>query len=768
VPEYRIQRCLGRGGFGEVYKAVMSRGNGVEMDVAIKVLRSDLDPSSQGIQRLRDEGRLLGRMTHPSILRVYDLVVIEGHAALVSEYVAGDDLSRIFREEVVPRRAAFEIVAQVAAALDAAWSHPSVTDGKPLHLVHRDVKPDNVRIDPFGGVKLLDFGIAQASRVRREAHTSVNTIMGSTQYLSPERLVQQEVGPEADVFALGCTAFEVLAGEPLFLRKSMRQMYLLMVDQARFETFVRDRCDTHRERMGEAGVALVTDLTAFDKSTRPTAGDIALRCDTVADSLTGPTLRSWCRTRTWSPPPDMTGPLEGLTFVVHTGARASNLPPTATARHRLPTSAELAEPTPPPAPERPEDEAETPAPTLRETRPTTGDAGRTPQVAAPPLPPAPHSGPSPWTEEEREALVDPRRLELSLELPAPEDGPPTAELLPPPGRELGRDGELELDTGHSTDPSVDPGPASAPEPAVGGVPDDLPEPISTARLPVLERQRSPELWPLPMVTVSVRAPASTEEIPTANLPETGEVTVRLKRVPRKRADGSVAPRRRLVRDHSGTPVREVTRELPLADALGEPTLRMLPGALAEVTQSGPDRTWPGSGAPGTGPDDPGAEDERTASDPRRTPAPVVPRPDNAIDEVPPSPPDGGDELLLEALEATTGARQLPSGLHHGRGSDAATRAAAEGSREVAAELPTIPEPPSEDAAARHLDADPPTQPDSVAPRTAATTERPEGRQRPPAPGSSLAPLLASAGGLAGLAVGVLGLLLVLAVVWFFG
>ena len=57
------------------------------MDVAIKVLRADLDPSSQGVQRLRDEGRLLGRLTHPTILRVYDLVVLEGRAALVSEYV---------------------------------------------------------------------------------------------------------------------------------------------------------------------------------------------------------------------------------------------------------------------------------------------------------------------------------------------------------------------------------------------------------------------------------------------------------------------------------------------------------------------------------------------------------------------------------------------------------------------------------------------------------------------------------------------------------
>src|SRR5262245_20441229 len=87
--EIRIQRCLGRGGFGEVYKGVWNRPGGVEVDVAIKVLRADLEPESQGIQRLRDEGRLLGRLTHPTILRVYDLVFLQGRAALVSEYVPG-------------------------------------------------------------------------------------------------------------------------------------------------------------------------------------------------------------------------------------------------------------------------------------------------------------------------------------------------------------------------------------------------------------------------------------------------------------------------------------------------------------------------------------------------------------------------------------------------------------------------------------------------------------------------------------------------------
>jgi serine/threonine protein kinase len=723
VPEFRIQRCLGRGGFGEVYKAVMSRGNGVEMDVAIKVLRSDLDPSSQGIQRLRDEGRLLGRMTHPSILRVYDLVVIEGHAALVSEYVAGDDLTRILKEDPIPQRAAFEIVAQVAAALDAAWSHPSVADGKPLHLVHRDIKPDNVRIDPFGAVKLLDFGIAQASRVRREAHTSVNTIMGSTQYLSPERLVQQEIGPEADVFALGCTAFEVLAGETLFVRKSMRQMYLLMVDEDRFESFVAERCASHHHRLGDAGVSLVRDMTTYDKRRRPTAGEVATRCDTAADNMTGPTLRSWCRTRTWSPPPEMTGPLEGLSFVVHTGSGVGPLPPTATARHLLPTAATT------------DDQSATPepAPTQAITRPFVDeqtlsdlDSGPVPDAPVPAsaLPPPPDSGPSPWTSEERAALGAGPRSPTPSEMELLGDHPGTSD--PAPEREV----EPEVDT----DPSVHATSTSLGLPAPEQVPDDLPEPPGTQRLPVLERQRSPELWPLPMVTATV---GPTEEVPTHTVLEdaiTGEVTVRVRRVPRKRADGSVAPRRRLTRSSSGAPLREVTRELPLAEALAEPTVRVLaPGRERdEPTLSGRDATWPGR-AP---------DEDDTSSDPR----PNLAVPAARIDEVPP-PPASPEEDLLEAGEATTGSLHLASGIHAAAARPAHSEA-------------TVP--PQDDDSEQGDATLPDDRPAPTAPQERSSELKLGARG---ARAGSYTSLVASAGGLAGLLLGVTLLLLVLLVVW---
>jgi len=403
---------LGRGGFGEVYRGVMSRGGGIAMDVAIKVLRADLDPSSQGVQRLRDEGRLLGRLTHPSILRVYDLVIIEERAALITEFVDGDDLARVITsDDRPPPRAVFEIIAQVAAALDAAWSWPSVTDGQPLHLVHRDIKPDNIRLDPHGLVKLLDFGIAQASSVEREAETNVNIIMGSAQYLAPERMVQQEVGPESDVFALGCTLYEALAGEALFHRKSMRQMYLLMIEQSRLDTFVAERLDALPDGLlSERARSLLLSMVAYHKADRPSAADVASRCDAVGDSLQGLTLRRWARQHTWPPQAEEEGPLEGRTF---TTAQPLPAPQAQTLHLRAP-------------------DTERGPPELADLITDHGDRQPVLGELDAESPDAPEEGPSPWSGAERVALASDAPTTDEEETTAPEEEITDEPALDPP------------------------------------------------------------------------------------------------------------------------------------------------------------------------------------------------------------------------------------------------------------------------------------------------------------------------------------------------
>ncbi len=116
---FDVGRCIGSGGFGEVYRATMISGGGVRSEVALKVLHAGLDPRSQAIQRLADEAKLLGLLSHRSILRIHDLVLLEGRIALVTEYVDGADLDTCTHDpgDPIPRRAVLQAVAHIAAPM---------------------------------------------------------------------------------------------------------------------------------------------------------------------------------------------------------------------------------------------------------------------------------------------------------------------------------------------------------------------------------------------------------------------------------------------------------------------------------------------------------------------------------------------------------------------------------------------------------------------------------------------------------------------------
>jgi serine/threonine-protein kinase len=256
---FHIHSCLGRGGFGEVYRATMMSSGGVRTEVAIKVLRGDIDPGSDSVKRLRDEGRLLGALRHPAILRVHDLVLLEERVALVTEFVEGEDLDGCLKSGM-PLRSLVGVVGEVAAALDVAWNAPSPHGtGEPIHLVHRDVKPANIRVGRHGEVKLLDFGIARATNVAREAQTANNAMMGSYLYMSPERFHEERVEPPADVYALGCILYEGIAGQRLFDGMTLKQIYGTMLLtrkfnahlQARFEALPADLDPTVRQLLVE-------------------------------------------------------------------------------------------------------------------------------------------------------------------------------------------------------------------------------------------------------------------------------------------------------------------------------------------------------------------------------------------------------------------------------------------------------------------------------------------------------------------------------------
>lgn len=249
-----------------VYRAAMLGADGFEKPVAIKLLRlagGDVRFAQEAQQRFRDEARLLGLLRHRAIVQVDSLVHIGGHQAVVMELLEGVSLRALVKLGPVPEGPALEMVAEVAAALEAAWHRPG-PEGKPLNVCHRDLKPANLQLSPDGELKVLDFGIARADFQAREAATR-SLAMGSVEYMSPLRLDFDDDGTAGDIYSLGCVLYELLVGEP-FGRTSANPVS----HKQRFEQNI--------ERVPESTRPLVSRMLAFSGADRPGAREVEKRC----------------------------------------------------------------------------------------------------------------------------------------------------------------------------------------------------------------------------------------------------------------------------------------------------------------------------------------------------------------------------------------------------------------------------------------------------------------------------------------------------------
>lgn len=366
---FRFGNCIGEGGFGEVYRAVMRSPAGLEREVAVKTLKPAVAPDVQAVRRLRDEARLLARLDHRAILSVHDLVRLDGRVALVSQLLQGEDLkSLLTSQSPVPLRVTAEVMSEVAGAL--------ATASERLDLVHRDVKPSNIHIGRDGTVKLLDFGIARSPQVSREGHTGTGLVVGTFGYLAPERVSDEDHGPASDVYSLGCVLFAALAREPLYRDVSRSDSLRLSIDDEMHDTFIT-------ERLGSLSASPLADLLpamlSYERSVRPTARDLEVKLEDIAATLEGPTLRRWCRRRAWPELAHLPGALEGRDLVeepleleiptVPDAARTDQLTIDFAPMRTLPPSARAAPParlTPAAAPAAPRPEPPaSPSPELR-------------------------------------------------------------------------------------------------------------------------------------------------------------------------------------------------------------------------------------------------------------------------------------------------------------------------------------------------------------------------------------------------------------------
>jgi nicotinamidase/pyrazinamidase len=223
-----VGRCellgrVGEGGMGVVYRG---RHRDLDLDVAVKFLHAHLTQQPDTAARFLREARLAARLQSPGIVRVFDCGVADGYHYIVLEYIDGQSLADHLRErQTLPVGRALQIAEAAAEALSDALDQ--------LGLIQRDINPANNLLTRSGQVKLADFGLAKV--VAQEAvtgQTAAGTAMGTPNYMSPEQFADAgRVDHRADIFSLGATLYQMLAGHPPFQGDSLFQI-LKQVEEA--------------------------------------------------------------------------------------------------------------------------------------------------------------------------------------------------------------------------------------------------------------------------------------------------------------------------------------------------------------------------------------------------------------------------------------------------------------------------------------------------------------------------------------------------------
>lgn len=282
---------INAGTFARLYLAETRGAGGIDRIVAVKILREQWNEQQDIVNRTRDEARLLARLRHKNILRVEDLVEVDGQTAIIMEYVDGLDLKQLVdglqeRRQRVPAKVALQIVLQAVSAIEAAYFKIPTGLEQPLKVVHRDVKPSNIMLSAEGEVRVLDFGTARSSHIFRSAQTGAMRF-GSLKYMSPERREGDRGEHAGDIYALGLVLLELLRTEwlPLLPMDAGEHDNAIAQAIARLDSLGMPNADwdmTLRQMLAQ--------MLASEPSVRPDAEQVVKLIRAFVEQASGPML----------------------------------------------------------------------------------------------------------------------------------------------------------------------------------------------------------------------------------------------------------------------------------------------------------------------------------------------------------------------------------------------------------------------------------------------------------------------------------------------
>ncbi|WP_243302435.1 serine/threonine protein kinase [Geothrix oryzisoli] len=218
--KFEIKRVLGNGAMGEVYLGV---DPSIGREVAIKTILPSAAQGGEAKERFAREARAAGVLNHPNLVTIYEFGEDQGVLYIAMEFVKGHDLDELLQEQSLTRSEALEVLAQVCDGLGFAHHQ---------HIVHRDIKPTNVRVQRDGRrlhAKVMDFGVAKISN---SDMTATGTVMGTVSYMAPEYIRTGKPDPRSDLFAVGVMLYECLSGRRPFSGDTTPTVLYKIVNEA--------------------------------------------------------------------------------------------------------------------------------------------------------------------------------------------------------------------------------------------------------------------------------------------------------------------------------------------------------------------------------------------------------------------------------------------------------------------------------------------------------------------------------------------------------